>query len=96
MADRSWCETSQPFFAGRSLLGAEIMVIGHSPVDVGIHVPGHRALGERDLRFDDLLEQWVIRRLLRHDLVIDFELPFQDRVRGLVELDLVLRSAAQM
>ena len=89
MAGRSWCKTSQSFFAG-AFLAAEIMVIGHSPVDVGIHVPGHRALGERDLRFDDLLEQWVIRRLLRHDLVINFELPFQDRVRGLVELDLVL------
>src|SRR5262245_55500581 len=71
------------------LLG-EVVVVRHAPADVGVEVPLHRALGELLLRLDDLLEQRVVGGLLRRDLVVDLELLLEDRVRGLVEPDLVL------
>ena len=41
-------------------------------------------------QLDDLLEQRVGSRIFLGDLVVDLELPLQDRVGGLVELDVVL------
>src|SRR5207247_10888504 len=66
------------FLCGR--FRAEVIVVRHAPVHVGVEVPTHRAFGEFLLRFDDLDEQRVVLPL-RHHVVEDFELFLQDRIR---------------
>src|SRR5690349_24359146 len=61
-------------------LAAEIVIVGHAPADVVIHIPGDRARRELLLRVEDLFEQRILARLLLHDLVVDIELLLQDRV----------------
>src|SRR5690349_19568745 len=52
--------------------------------------PAGRALGKSKLRLDDLLEHRVGGHVLLDDLVVDLELPAQDRIRSLEEPHLVL------
>src|ERR1700674_77422 len=43
---------------------AELVVVGHAPVDDDVLFPLHRALGELLLGLDDLREHGIARRLL--------------------------------
>src|SRR5262249_9486138 len=70
------------------LLGirSEVVIEHHLTAHDGVLFPLRRPLGERELGFDDLLEQRIFRRLLLCDLVEDLELPFEHRIGCLVEL----------
>ena len=61
-----WCSSTAELRQAlrRSLLGCEIVIEGHAPAHVVVHVPAHRALGEDLLRLDDLLEDRIVRGLL--------------------------------
>src|SRR5262245_31396807 len=65
-------------------LGAEVVVVGHPPADVGVEVPLDRARGEGLLRLDDLLEERVVGGLLVSHLYVDLELLLQHRGAVLV------------
>src|SRR4030042_767998 len=73
-----------------SFLLAEVMVISHTRADHGVELPAHRALSEFTLRFEDLLEQRVLSRIFFHDLIENFKLLLEHRIRRLVHPDLVL------
>src|SRR2546429_445475 len=48
---------------------APVVVERHLAAHDGVLFPLRGPLGECELRFDDLLEQWILRRLLSHDVV---------------------------
>src|SRR6266513_5495666 len=86
-----WCLLEDPLSGLlRGRFPAEVVVIGHAPVDVGIEVPAHCALGVFALRRDNFLPHRVLRRLLGVHLIEHLKLLLQYRVRRLVELHLVL------
>src|SRR5687767_4625496 len=58
---------------------AEVVVVRHAAVDVGVEVPAHRARGELALRLLDLHPHRVVRALLG-GCVIGGELLGEDRV----------------
>src|ERR1700694_2411141 len=68
----------------------EVVIERHLAVDDGVLFPLRRPPGKRDLRFDDFLEQRIVRRFFLDDLVVDLELRLENGVRRLVELHLVL------
>src|SRR4051812_1889651 len=80
-----WCSWESNAGSGLLRLRPEVVVERHLAAHDGILLPLRHALGELELRVEDLLEQRVLARLLLHDLVVDLELLLQDRVRGLVE-----------
>ena len=65
------------------------MIHSHPTADVGVLVPLHRTGCEGLLRSHDFLEQGVISGFLLENLRPDLQLLLQDRIRRLVELDLV-------
>src|SRR5215471_10098973 len=68
----------------------EVVVERQLAVDNVVLLPACRALGECELRLDDLLEHRIGRDILLDDIVVELELPLEDRVRRLKEADLVL------
>src|SRR3954453_4199500 len=72
---------------GRGGVRAEIVVNGHPAVGHGVLLPTRHPFGEGDLRVEDLPEDRIVRRLLLRNLVVNLELPLQDRIRCLVEFD---------
>src|SRR5690349_4684874 len=72
-------------------VGSEIMIERHSPTYYRVLLPLRRPPCECKLRFNDLLEHRAFSRLLFGNLVEDLELASQNRIRRLVELDLILR-----
>src|SRR5690242_7367005 len=69
---------------------SEIMIERYAAADDGVLFPPRRALREGELRFENLLKERVLCRLLLHDIVVNLELPFQNRIGRLVEFDVVL------
>src|ERR1700761_3852318 len=69
----------------------EVVVERHPAVGDVVLLPARRPLGESNLRLDDLLEERVRAQVLLGDLVVQFELLLEDRIRRLEEADLVLR-----
>src|SRR5262249_60687362 len=92
VAPAEWCFASFSAPSDRLLgIRSEVVIEHHLTAYDGVLFPLRRPLGERELRFDDLLEQRVFRRLLLCDLIEDLELPFEHRIGRLVELHVVLR-----
>src|SRR5205085_11338623 len=69
----------------------EVVIERHLAVGDVVLLPAQRALGEVELRLDDLLEQRIARDVLLRDLVEQLELALEDRIRRLEKADLVLR-----
>src|SRR5712664_2335528 len=84
------CRFNMPLGLLRGPFWPEVVVERHLAVDDGVLFPLRRPAGKRDLRFDDFLEQRICRRVLLHDVIEDLKLPFEDCIRRLVELHLVL------
>src|SRR4029077_9140317 len=52
----------------------EVVFERHSTIHDGVLLPLRRPLGERELRFRDLLEHRIFRGFLLYDLVVDLKL----------------------
>src|SRR5215475_13143020 len=69
---------------------AEVVVVRHFPVRDVVLFPLRGALGEGELRGDDLLEERIARDVFLRDLIVELELTLENRIRSFIELHLVL------